>query len=46
MVLTVTYLYLFVILLQMFLFNKIEKDDIDVAHFDVTGTTYTPEGDV
>ena len=33
---------------QMFMFNKVEANSnhAEVVHFDVTGTTYAPEGEV
>ena len=33
---------------QIFMFNKVEQNasQAEVVHFDVTGTTYAPEGEV
>ena len=31
---------------KMFVFNKIEGNDIQTQQFEITGSTYAPEGDV
>ena len=34
------------LLFQMFIFNKIEASDIQTQQFEITGSTYAPEGDL
>ena len=38
--------YMVCVYLQMFIFNKIEASDIQTQQFEITGSTYAPDGDL